>query len=62
MKCLAEALLMSTHNMFLWRKIKKKLQKLLTFFQQKYMCELDIVLTRAVNILTANKLVKLMTL
>ena len=35
------------------------LAKLLTFFQQKYMCELDIVLTRTVNILTTNELVKL---
>ena len=34
------------------------LQKLLTFFQQN-ICELDIVLTRTVNILTTNELVKL---
>ena len=37
------------------------LQKLLTFFFNKNSCELDIVLTRTVNILTTNKLVKLMT-
>ena len=37
------------------------MQKLLTFYQQKY-SELDIVLTRTVNILTTNKLVKLTTL
>ena len=34
------------------------MQKLLTFFQQNT-CELDIVLTRAVNILTTNELIKL---
>ena len=34
------------------------LQKLLTFFQ-KNTCELDVVLTRTVNILTTNELVKL---
>ena len=33
------------------------LQKLLTFFS-KNICELDIVLIRTVNILTANELVK----
>ena len=37
------------------------LQKLLTFFS-KNTCELDIVLTRAVNILTTNELIKLTTL
>ena len=36
------------------------LQTLLTFLQQKYF-ELDTVLTRTVNILTTNELVKLMT-
>ena len=44
---------------------KCDLQKLLTFFQQKFSkntCELDIVLTRTVNILTTNDLVKLMML
>ena len=35
------------------------LQKLLTFFFSKNTCELDIVLTRIVNILTTNELVKL---
>ena len=35
------------------------LQKLLTFFQKKNTCQLDIVLTRTVNILTTNELVKL---
>ena len=35
------------------------LQKLLTFFFQKNSCELDIVFTKTVNILTTNKLVKL---
>ena len=36
------------------------LQKLLTFFfQKKKICELDIVLTRTVNILTPNELVKI---
>ena len=33
--------------------------KLLTFFQQKKNCELYHVLTRAVNILTTNVLIKL---
>ena len=37
---------------------KKHLQKLLTFFQQNTY-ELDIVLTRTVNILTTYELVKL---
>ena len=37
------------------------LQKLLTFFQ-KNTCELDILSTRTVNILTTNELVKLTTL
>ena len=36
----------------------QNLQKLLTFFS-KNTCELDIVFTRKVNILTANELVKL---
>ena len=55
---------MSTHNMFLWRKIKKKSKTNYSHFFNKNTCELpvDIVLTRAVNILTANELVKLMTL
>ena len=35
-----------------------QMQKLLTFFQQNT-CELDTVLTRTVNILTTNELVKL---
>ena len=35
------------------------MQKLLTFFLSKNTSELDIVLTRTVNILTTNKLVKL---
>ena len=35
---------------------------LLTFFSAKNTCELDIVLTRIVNILTTNELVKLKTL
>ena len=38
------------------------LHKLLTFFSAKNTFELDIVLTRKVNILTTNKLVKLTTL
>ena len=33
------------------------LQKLLTFFFSKNTCEVDIVLTRTVNILTSNELV-----
>ena len=37
-------------------------QKLLTFFFSKNTCELDIVLTRTVNILTTNEFVKLMML
>ena len=37
----------------------KKNVKLLTFFFSKNTCELDIVLTRTVNILTTNELVKL---
>ena len=47
---------------------KNYLQKLLTFFQQihiffpKNTSELDIVLTRTVNILTTKKLIKLTTL
>ena len=35
------------------------LQKLLTFFFSKNTCELDTVLTRTVNILTTNELIKL---
>ena len=38
------------------------LRKLLTFFFSKNTCELDIVLTRTVNIFTTNELVKLTTL
>ena len=41
--------------------LKKKCEKLLKFFQQKS-CELDIVLTRTVNILTTKELVKLNSL
>ena len=41
--------------------LKKCEQKLLTFFS-KNTCELDIVLTRRVNILTTNELIKLMML
>ena len=37
------------------------MQKLLTFFS-KNTCELDIVLTRTVNILTTNELIKLTAL
>ena len=35
------------------------LQKLLTFFFRKNTCELDIVLTRTINILNTKELVKL---
>ena len=48
---------------FLLKKCEQllRLQKLLTLFQ-KNTCEFDIVLTRTVNILTTNELVKLKTL
>ena len=36
-----------------------QMQKLLTFFFSKNTCELDIVCTGTVNILTTNELVKL---
>ena len=38
------------------------MQKLLTFFFSKNTCEFDTVLTRTVNILTTNELVKLIML
>ena len=47
-------------QIFLMKKCEKllHLQKLLTFFQLKYLWIRYIVLTRTVNILTTNKLVK----
>ena len=43
----------------MWVAFANEMQKLLTFFS-KNVCELDIVLTTTLNILTTNKLIKLM--
>ena len=45
-------------QIFLLKKMWE-LQKLLTFFFSKNTCKLDTVLTRTVNVLTTNELVKL---